>query len=99
RQTLRGREVLADGGHIYRHYLGPEYAIRSITVPYDGKSLLVRENGTYRPLTPAEIAGRVVLIQASRKEFLGKEGERALLGACRQQDRATLRLYDCGRNV
>jgi hypothetical protein len=96
-ETLRGREVLADAGHIYQHYLGPSYAIRPLTVPYDGNSLTLREGGKYRALTPADVAGKVVIVQASRREFLGREGERALLGACGQQDRPTVRVYDCPR--
>ena len=58
----------ADGGHVYQDYLG-------ITVAGDGRSLLRREAGAYRALDRADVAGRVVLIQAVRAEFLAGSPE------------------------
>ena len=43
-----GAEVLAEGGHIFRFYAGPEAdAMRSVLVDYDGRRLLLRNGVRY----------------------------------------------------
>jgi hypothetical protein len=98
--VLRGQEALVDGGHIYQYYLGRDYRIRPITVGYDGSSLSVREGGQYQALRAQDVNGRLVVIQASRKESLAGDAHRLLLERCPRIDRFTIRVYDCrGANV
>lgn len=90
--VLREGEALVDGGHIYQYYLGPRYAIRPITVSYDGESLSVRESGVYRKLDKQDLAGKVVVLQKHR--VIGPALS-SLLRGCRRTDRNTIRLYNC----
>jgi hypothetical protein len=94
-ETLRGREALVDGAHIYRHYLGSGYVIQPLTVAADGSALFAREGGAYRALGPADVAGRLVVVQAHRARVPGGVAERTLLAACPRRDRPTVRVYDC----
>lgn len=97
REVLRGREVLADGEHIYQHYTGAAYHIEPVSLTSDESRILVREGGKYRPLAPADVSGKVVLFPRFRAALMREEGPdiRALLGGCRRVERPTLRLYDC----
>lgn len=98
-RILRGREALVDGGHIYQYYLGPGYAIRPVTVTYDGDALLVREGGAYREIGPEDITGRVIVIQANRHHFFLRGAARGVLQTCPWIDRVTIRMYDCTRHL
>ena len=94
--TLRDHEVLADGAHILRHYLGPRYPIAALSVSYDGDALLLRERGEYRLLTIQDTAGRFVLIWAGRPGFPASARHiPALAGACNRPSHGTaLRLQE-----
>lgn len=92
---LRGHEVLADGAHILRHYLGPSYPIRAVSVTYEGDAILLRERGEYRPLTPQDTRGRFVVIEARRQGFPGSAKRIAGLTACPLTARRTVLLFDC----
>jgi len=94
--VINGREALVDGGHIYQYYLGPEYVIQPITVDYGGAALLVREGGTYRDLTRGDITGKIVVIRASRHQFLRGRIVGTLLAGCPRTDRVSVQVFDCG---
>jgi len=89
--TLRGQKALVDGGHIYQFYLGPQYAIQSVTVAYDGSSIAVRERGHYRDLRVEDVAGLIVVI----RERVPNKGVPRPLEKCPWIDRFTVRVYDC----
>jgi hypothetical protein len=93
REKLRGREALVDGANIYGYYLGDSYTIRPATVSYDGRTLSLRERGKYEAVTPATVAGKVVVLVARTHEPYPLERE--LLGGCSRQDGKALRVYDC----
>jgi hypothetical protein len=90
--ALRDREALMDGGHIYQYYLGPRFAIRPVTVSYDGESISVRENGTYRKLGKQDLGGKLVVLQKNRR--VGPSLS-SLLEGCQRTEKNTIRLYDC----
>lgn len=93
--TLRDHEVLADGAHILRHYLGPRYPIAALSVSYDGDALLLRERGEYRLLTIQDTAGRFVLIWAGRPGFPASARHIPALAGCVPTVRRTVLLFDC----
>ncbi len=97
RESLRGREILADGAHIFRYYLGDDYVIQTIVPSYDGK-LLERTEGKYSPLSPREVSGKIVLVLNRGSNEL-KPSELDLLGHCSRRDGAFVRMYDCGEVV
>lgn len=87
-----------DGGHVYQYYLGQYFAIRPITVSYQGDSLTVCESWRYRVLTRKDLHGRhgrIVVIQKNRQHFLSGLGQAALLGGCSRIDRGLLLVNDC----
>lgn len=92
-ERIQGREAFVDGKHIYQHYLGPNYAMRSITVQSDRVS--VREAGSYRSLTKRDLVGKVVIIQRDRR-FLENPACSSLFDGCSWRDLGTVRIYDCG---
>jgi hypothetical protein len=93
--ALRDHETLADGAHILRHYLGPNYRIRTIWVTYEGDALLLRERGEYRPLAPQDTGGRFVLIEARRPGFPASAQRIRALAGCPLAVRRTVLLFDC----
>jgi hypothetical protein len=94
---LRGQEALVDGGHIYQHYLGPAYAIRPITVAYDGKQLLVRSRGIYQPLGRQDLEGKLIVIQNDRERFFSGPLPRIMLWGCVEIERSIFHVYDCSK--
>jgi len=93
RGRLAGRSVLADGAHVYKYYL-PGHDITAAEVSYDGRHLLRRESGRYTPLTASDVAGKTVVVQATREKFY-ERGESEYFRSCTRAIRPTLRLYDC----
>jgi hypothetical protein len=93
--ALRDHETLADGAHILRHYLGPDYRIRTLWVTYEGDALLLRERGEYRPLTTQDTGGRFVLIEARRPGFPATAQRISALAGCPLAVRRTVLLFDC----
>jgi hypothetical protein len=96
RTELAGRDTLADGAHIIKHYLGPQYQIDALHVDYGGTTLLLRRGTEYRSLEPSDTAGRTLLILKRRTGFFGSPAEQSLLAArCTNRDRPTLSTYRC----
>jgi len=93
--VARGQEVLVDGGHVYRFYLGADFGIRPVLVDYNGGALIVRETGRYRELSAEEISGRVVVIQGHRRSLSFNAAQRLVFEKCRAIERATIRVFDC----
>jgi hypothetical protein len=95
RTELAGRDTLADGAHVLRHYLGLPYRIAPLHVDYGDTSLRVRRAGAYWPLDTSDISGRTLVILKRRTAFFGSAVERALLVRCTKQERPTLATYRC----
>ena len=93
--TLRGHEVLADGAHILRHYLGSSYRIATIWVTYEGDALLLRERGEYRPLDTQDTEGRLVVVAARRPGFPASAQHIPSLAGCPLTVRRTVLVFDC----
>jgi hypothetical protein len=94
--ALRGRNTLADGGHIYRHYLNQGYTIHDISLSYGADFLLRREKGEYKPLGKNDIAGSIVLIQQRPNQVI-KDLAAQILADCKRVERASLIFWDCGQ--
>lgn len=94
--ALRGRNTLADGGHIYRHYFNQGYTIHDISLSYDAGVLLRREKGEYKPLGKSDVAGSIVLIQRRPNQVI-KNLAAQILADCRRIERANLIFWDCER--
>jgi hypothetical protein len=87
-----GSRGLMDGGQIFRYYL-PDHQIQDLS--YNATGLLVRREGVYQPVPPAEYAGTVVGIQSTRTVFLKSPAAADLSARCRRIDRPTIVLWDC----
>lgn len=95
RERLRDRESLVDGGHIVAYYLGDAYRIQPVIPDYGADALLIRRAGEYVTVSAADVAGKVIVLEAKRPEKASVE--RDLLGRCARADRPTVRLYDCSK--
>jgi hypothetical protein len=97
--NLRGRKTLADGAHIYRHYLGDDYQIEPISLSADETKVLMRERGEYRVVSPEEIAGKFLVISKRRTRFIQNEGTtvHTMPAGCQRFDLTTMSVYDCTR--
>jgi hypothetical protein len=89
-----GREVLAEGGHIFRFY-APRGADRmhSVLVDYDGKRLLLRDAMRYDTVR----ADRDASIVLQRRAGTEPEIFATLAARCRREDFPTHVHFACGR--
>jgi hypothetical protein len=96
-ENLTNRQALVDGGHIYQHYLGRRYDIRTISLSYDAKSLLLRERGEYRELRKEEISNKLVVIQKRPQQSVD-ELDAGLLAECSKIDCNNIIVWDCSNS-